>query len=204
MQIENLGFGARLALFFTLPWRLLFDGALAGRLLRACESGAFALPEPPKVEPAKVEPAKVEPAKVEPAKVEPPITAVTHAAPTAALQLLAILQREGRFIDFLQENIAGFSDADIGAAARVVHVGCKRALDQHLTLVPVRTETEGTPITLEIGYDAARNRVTGNVVGAPPFKGQLAHPGWEVSRIELPRLAEGHVAEVVAPAEVEI
>lgn len=201
MNIESLGFGARLAMFFTLPWRLLFDGALAGRLLRALSPDAFALPEPKAPEPA---PKAPEPKAPEPKAPEPPKPAVTHAAPTAALQLLAILQREGRFIDFLQEDIAGFSDADIGAAARVVHVGCKRALDQHLSLAPVRTETEGTPIVLEPGYDAARNRVTGNVVGAPPFKGRLAHPGWEVRSIDLPRLAEGHLAEVVAPAEVEI
>lgn len=196
MSTESLGFGARLAMFFSLPWRLLFDGALAGRLLRALSPDAFALPAPPVAPPTEAPPRPVPEVKPEPT--------VSLAEPTAALQLLAILQREGRFIDFLQEDIAGFGDADIGAAARVVHVGCKRALDQHLKLAPIRSEAEGAAVVLEPGFDAARNRVTGNVVGAPPFKGRLAHPGWEVVRIDLPRVAAGHTASVVAPAEVEL
>src|SRR5207253_6846543 len=36
----------------------------------------------------------------------------------AAVQLLAILQREGRLLDFLQEDVDGYADAQIGAAVR--------------------------------------------------------------------------------------
>jgi hypothetical protein len=123
---------------------------------------------------------------------------------TTALQLLAILQREGRFIDFLQEDTTQYSDADIGAAARVVHDGCRRGLKDYLVFEPVRAEAEGTPVVLEAGFDAMRTRITGNVMGAPPFKGRLAHHGWRVRDIKLPAMSAGHDPTVVAPAEVEL
>jgi hypothetical protein len=104
----------------------------------------------------------------------------------------------------LQEDVAGFPDADVGAAARVVHEGCRRALKDYVVLEPVRSEAEGAAITLERGFDAARNRVTGNVVGEPPFKGRLAHHGWLVRELKLPALQAGHDPKIVAPAEVEL
>ncbi len=122
----------------------------------------------------------------------------------SALQLLSLLQREGRFVDFLQEDVASFPDADVGAAARVVHEGCRRALKDYVVLEPVRSEAEGAAITLERGFDAARNRVTGNVVGEPPIKGRLAHHGWLVRELKLPALQAGHDPKIVAPAEVEL
>jgi len=121
-----------------------------------------------------------------------------------ALHLLAILQREGRLIDFLQENIAGFADADIGAAARAVHAGCKKALDTYLPLTPVRTEAEGSEVVVEA--DAARGSVTltGNLAGEAPFRGQLCHRGWKVTEVKLPEVAAGKDLSIVAPAEVEL
>lgn len=190
--MEPLGFGARLWLAIVLPFRVLLDGTLAARITSLDEA-------PPSLPPAKPEP---EPAlketKAEPVAVEP------ERDTTSALQLLAILQREGRFIDFLKEDVSGFSDADIGAAARVVHEGCTRGLKDVLTLEPVRTEEEGATIELPPGYDAARTRVTGNVVGEPPFTGTLAHHGWQVRTLELPELIAGHDPSIVAAAEVEV
>lgn len=124
--------------------------------------------------------------------------------PTTAMVLLSILQREGRLLDFLQEDVTEYPDADIGAAARVVHEGCRRGLKDYLVLEPVRNEGEGDVVVLERGFDAARTRVTGNVVGEPPFRGHLAHHGWQVSEIRLPEIVEGHDPRVVAPAEVEL
>lgn len=185
---DRLAIGARLWLAFLLPWKILFDAALAARV-KAAESGAT-----PRLGPAPAEaPAPVPTPEVEP---EPDLT--------PALQLLTILQREGRFVDFLQEDVASFSDAEIGAAARVVHEGCKRGLGEYLDLVPVRGEQEGDPVVLEPGYDAGQTRVTGNVVGEPPFRGQLAHHGWRVAKIRLPALTGGRDPHVVAPAEVEL
>lgn len=193
--MQPLSFGARLWLAILLPFRVLFDGDLAARI-----SGLDAPVElpPPRPEP-EPEP-KPEPAlkEVEPEPVAPePDT-------TAALQLLAILQREGRFIDFLQEDVGSFADAEVGAAARVVHEGCARGLKDVLTLEVVRDEAEGARVELAPGYDAARTRVTGNVVGEPPLSGTLAHHGWQVSRIQLPELIAGHDPSIVAPAEVEV
>ena len=132
--------------------------------------------------------------------------APTLRAPSAesALQLLSLFQREARLIDFAHENLGAYSDADIGAAARVVHEGCARVLREHFTIEPVRSEAEGARITLDEGFDAASVRLTGNVVGSAPFKGVLSHRGWRAAKVQLPQLAEQHDARVLAPAEVEL
>ena len=123
---------------------------------------------------------------------------------TAALQLLGLLQREARFIDFVEEDIKGYGDAEIGAAARVVHEGCRKVLREHFTFEPVRAEAEGSRLTLQPGFDAAAVRVTGNVVGQPPFTGTLGHRGWRATETRLPKLGQGHDATVLAQAEVEL
>lgn len=123
---------------------------------------------------------------------------------TAALQLLGLLQREARFIDFVEEDIAAYSDAEIGAAGRVVHEGCRKVLREHFEIAPVRSEAEGSRITLPAGFDATTVRLTGNVVGKAPFTGTLGHRGWRVTGSELPQLAPSHNAAVIAQAEVEL
>lgn len=138
-----------------------------------------------------------------------PVAPVAPATPkeadtTAALQLLSLLQREARLVDFVQEDIAAYSDAEIGAAARVVHEGCRKVLREHVSLAPVRAECEGSRLTLAAGFDAAAVRLTGNVVGQAPFTGTLAHRGWRATEVRLPQLAEGHDAHIVAQAEVEL
>ena len=122
----------------------------------------------------------------------------------AALQLLGLLQRDARFVDFVQEDVAPYSDADIGAAARVVHEGCRKVLREHFSIEPVRAEAEGSRVALAEGFDAASIRLTGNVVGKPPFSGSLSHRGWRVTDSRLPKLAQGHDASVIAQAEVEL
>ena len=139
------------------------------------------------------------------APVPPVVPATPKEADTAAaLQLLSLLQREARLVDFVQEDIAAYSDAEIGAAARVVHEGCRKVLREHVSLAPVRAESEGSRLTLAAGFDAAAVRLTGNVVGQAPFTGTLAHRGWRATEVRLPQLAEGHDAHIVAQAEVEL
>ena len=138
-----------------------------------------------------------------PAPVVAPVP-VKEAAPVAALQLLALLQREARLIDFTQESLNGYSDADIGGAARLVHEGCAKVLREHFSLVPVRTEEEGSRVTLNAGFDAHAIRLTGNLVGQAPFQGSLSHRGWRATEVRLPKLAAGHDATVLAQAEVEL
>ncbi|NKN33139.1 DUF2760 domain-containing protein [Marichromatium bheemlicum] len=122
----------------------------------------------------------------------------------AALQLLALLQREGRLVDFLQQDIEGSDDATLGAAARIVHQGCRRVLDAHLPLAPISQAPEGARITLEPGFDANRLRPSGALVGEPPFTGTLVHPGWEVRAIRLPTPTPGQDPRIIAAAEVEL
>ncbi len=121
----------------------------------------------------------------------------------SALQLLSILQREGRLIDFLQEDLSRYDDAQIGAAVRSIHEGCKRALETYVTLEPVYDVPEGSTVTVKPGFDARAVRLSGNIAGDPPFKGALRHRGWRVVKIDLPKLMQAQ-DRVVAPAEVEV
>lgn len=161
------------------------------------------LPQAPSAAPA---PAPAPAASAPAAAPVPPVVPATpkEADTAAALQLLSLLQREARLVDFVQEDIAAYSDAEIGAAARVVHEGCRKVLREHVTLAPVRAESEGSRLTLAAGFDAAAVRLTGNVVGQAPFTGTLAHRGWRATEVRLPQLAEGHDARIVAQAEVEL
>jgi hypothetical protein len=121
-----------------------------------------------------------------------------------ALALLALLQREGRFVDFVRDSVDGASDADIGAAAREVHRGCRKVLDQHLSFEPVMPGAEEEKVSVPKGFDPAEVRLIGEAKGEPPFRGTLRHHGWRVVDAKLPQLAEGVDRTVIAPAEVEL
>ena len=146
---------------------------------------------------------EVEVEKIVQAPIPEPIV-LKESTPDAALQLLSILQKEARFIDFIKEDISSYGDADIGVAARVVHEGCNKAVDEYFTLETVRSETEGSAVTLKKGFNASEVRLVGNVVGEAPFKGSLVHKGWQVTNMRLPKLTEGHDAKIIASAEVEL
>ena len=100
--------------------------------------------------------------------------------------------------------MSGFSDEDIGAAARVVHEGCKKALDEHFQIDPIHESEEGERVAVEEGFDAHAIRLTGNVVGDPPYEGELTHRGWRCAEVTLPKMSEKHDPKVLAPAEVEL
>lgn len=171
----------RLSLAFGAFFGVLGDAALAARF-EAVRQGPAAAPVTP----------------------PPPPPPLKVASPDAALQLLALLQRDARLIDFVGEELGAYDDAQIGAAARLVHEGCAKVLREHFTIVPVRSEAEGSRITLPAGFDSASVRLTGNVVGQAPFTGNLSHRGWRVTEVRLPQLAERHDARVLATAEVEL
>lgn len=169
-----------------------------------CRKKSASLQAPPTPEPVvKIVEKIVEVEKLVQAPTPEPVV-LKETTPDAALQLLGLLQKEARFIDFIKEDITAFSDADIGVAARVVHEGCNKAVNEHFTLAAVRSEQEGSKITLSEGFDAATIRLTGNIVGVAPFTGILVHKGWQVTSIRLPKLTLGHNAAIVAPAEVEL
>jgi hypothetical protein len=177
----QISFFPRIALAISAFFRVLFDGVFAFRVARL-ESGAE----------ERVKPAAEPAPKLREAQVD------------SALQLLGLLQREGRLLDFLQEDVSSYSDADVGAAARVVHDSVQKALLAHVTLTRVRSESEGSRVTLQKGFSASEVRLVGNVVGEAPFTGTLNHAGWRAVKIELPKLSEGHDVTILAPAEVEL
>jgi hypothetical protein len=190
----------RLVLAFSCFFRLLFGRKLHPDAAAYLPESAKALPEPPKPEPVVV---KVEAPKVEaPKPVDTKKVGEYHK--DGALALLALLQREGRLVDFLREGLEGHDDAAIGAAARDVHRGCKKALDEHFTLEPMMPGEEEARVTIPKGFDPAEIRLVGEARGEPPFKGTLRHHGWRATGAKLPGLAEGVDRSVIAPAEVEL
>jgi hypothetical protein len=155
-----------------------------------------------------------EPSAAESATSAKPQAAVARAKQPAAakaatrsdaLTFLAALQREARFVDFVQESLEGYSDAQVGAAARDVHRDCAALIHRVFALQPATPEEENAEIELPAGFDAGRWRLTGNVTGEPPFRGHLIHPGWEAAICELPTWrGSAASAKIVAPAEVEL
>ncbi|HZW32555.1 MAG TPA: DUF2760 domain-containing protein [Isosphaeraceae bacterium] len=136
------------------------------------------------------------------ARVEP----LFSRAPTGPdLRVLAVLQRDGRLVDFLEEDIDGYTDAQIGAAVRDIHRGCRKSLHDYLTIEPIIEAAEEQPVTVPVDFDPAAVRLVGNVNGAPPFRGTLKHHGWRVRSVHLPLLPVARDdSSVLSPAEVEI
>lgn len=161
----------------------------------------FGRPLPEQLVPKQLPPPPPEPEK-KPA--EKPKQSLAQQHKDGALALLALLQREGRFVDFVRDSVDGASDADIGAAAREVHRGCRKVLDQHLTFEPVMPGAEEEKVSVPKGFDPSEIRLIGEAKGEPPFRGTLRHHGWRVVDAKLPSLAEGVDRTVIAPAEVEL
>jgi hypothetical protein len=122
----------------------------------------------------------------------------------APLRLLALLQREGRLLDFLMEDISTYADADVGAAVRDIHRQCQAALMDHLVLQPVLPQPEQSTVEVPAGFDPGSVRLTGNVTGQPPFRGTVQHHGWRVKELKLTPPPEGQDEFILAPAEVEL
>jgi hypothetical protein len=176
----------RIGLAFRVFFRLLFNAALAERVRPLLIEAA---PSPvPSAAPSLPE----EKIKKKPARSE-------------ALNLLAMLQREARLVDFIQEPISGYSDEQIGAAVRDVHRDCAAALQRVFALKSVRDEPEGSSIELPAGFEAACYRLAGRVPEQPPYRGTLAHHGWQATQCVLPEwTGSDDAAMVVAPAVVEV
>lgn len=183
MDDAELPLATRLWFAWLCFFRIFFDSRFAARLWSAREASAL----PPAVAARPV--------------ASPP---APGADVTPALQLLSLFQREGRLIDFLQQDIASFPDADVGAAARVVHEGCRKALRSHARIAPVRAEAEGARVTLPAGFDAEEVKLVGDLKGSPPYAGVLRHRGWRAETLDLPQIVGKHDAHILAPAEVEI
>ena len=120
------------------------------------------------------------------------------------LHLFSSMQREGRLMDFLNEDLDGYDDAQIGSAVRSIHAGCRQVVQEYLNPEPVMDKHEGAVMEVPVDFDPGTIKLTGNVVGEPPFNGILRHKGWQVGKMNLPSLSGSQNAKIIAPAEVEI
>ena len=123
-----------------------------------------------------------------------------------ALSLLAVLQRDAHLLDFLKKPTVGFSDAEIGATARLVHREAGAVIERIFGIEPITKQVEGATVEVPTGYDPARLRIVGDFRGdAGPWRGILTHPGWKAVRADVPAwTSQGDAASVLAPVEVEI
>lgn len=177
---------AGFSLLILLLWAILTI-SFSGPAKRTTASGAPARKTELKPKPAKEPVSKPEPSK-----------------PDTALVFLSLLQKEGRFVDFLGEDLDRYADEQIGAAVRSVHQGCKKVVAGHLKLAPVLNAEEGSRVNVPEGFDPASIKLTGNVSGDPPFTGVLRHPGWQADKVSWPELSAGYDVNIIAPAEVEV
>jgi hypothetical protein len=153
----------------------------------------FGRPLPREVMPAPARAAAPAPVKTEP---QPPSSAY-------ALQLLAILQRDSRLLDFLMEDIASFEDDQVGAAVRSLHDQARDSLARYLSLQPVIDGVEGA-YTRPTVTDPAAIKFIGNVPATRPDGGTLRHKGWRAAKVDLPAVNPKQDATIIAPAEIEI
>jgi hypothetical protein len=165
----------RLLLLFKTEWRIVTDQAFANRV-----AGLFGAAAKEEKETKDKKPS-----------AEP-------------LRLLALLQREGRLVDFLLEDIQSYDDAQVGAAVRDIQQKCQAALREHVVMQPVISKAEGENVEIPAGYDPSAVRLTGNLTGKPPFRGVLRHHGWRVQKLSLTPPPSGQDEFIVSPAEVEL
>jgi hypothetical protein len=152
-------------------------------------------------------PKKSAPAPTAPEPIQLPAAEPPERKPDAdVVNFLSILQEKGRLVDFLMDDIARYSDAQVGAAGRVLHEGCRAALLEHFGIRPIRQESEGSKVTVPPRYAPDDYRLVGRISGEPPFTGTLVHHGWRAEWVKLPRLVTtgANRLPTIAPAEVEV
>jgi hypothetical protein len=161
--------------------------------LRRAQSGAISEPAPAAVSPPP------------PVTVQSPVPAIDQAE-AEVVAFFALLQEKGRLVDFLMEELTSYDDAQVGAAARVVHQGCRQVLREHFKIAAVSEAEEGSQVTVPTGYFGDEYRLIGKLSGEPPFTGKLLHKGWKTESVKLPRVVQTNDKRlpVIAPAEVEV
>jgi Domain of unknown function (DUF2760) len=184
------GFWERLPMAFRCFFSILFHGDIPNEILPKRVKPAGQVPQTPTAQTSVSRPKEME---------RPASEAFDR-----AVQMLALLQRDGRLIDFLAENISPYPDAQLGAAARTIHESCRKVLEHYVRLEPILNSEEDQPVTVRDGFDPAAIKLLGNVTGQPPIRGVLRHKGWQVKDVNLPPLPQGSGRMVIAPAEVEI
>jgi hypothetical protein len=184
------GFWERAAMAFRCFFSILFHGEIPQDIVERWVSPAGQLPQTPAPQ----------------ASVPRPKETERPASETfdRAVQMLALLQRDGRLIDFLVENISPYPDAQLGAAVRTIHESCRKVLEHYVKLEPILNSEENQPVIVQVGFDPASIKLLGNVTGTLPIRGVLRHKGWRVQEVNLPPLPQSSGRMVIAPAEVEL
>jgi len=124
--------------------------------------------------------------------------------PGVGLRLLATLQEEARLVDFVREDIDGYSDAEVGSAVRGIHSALRKAIDERLVLEPILPGEDGDTVEVPADFQPAMVRVTGKLAGKPPYRGVLRHGGWRARDVRLPAPSPGSDPTILMPAEVEV
>ena len=145
---------------------------------------------------------KEEVSKVDHFKKEIANLSGTQKESESVLVLLSLLQEEGRFIDFIMENISSFEDAHIGAVARVVHQGCRRVLNEYSSIQSICEEKEGDDVVFKNAVEMNKYRVNGEASDSYPCKAKLLHKGWKLVDLKLPELIG--IKRNISTPEVEI
>lgn len=140
---------------------------------------------------------------VAPVPIRPPAPTANQAE-AEIVAFFGLLQEKGRLVDFLMDDIAAYEDSEVGAAARVIHQGCRQVLQEYFKVSAISEAQEGTQITVPAGYSADEYRLVGKLIGEPPFTGTLLHKGWKTEFVKLPRIVNMERLPSIAPAEVEL
>jgi hypothetical protein len=152
---------------------------------------------------ASAQPVRTEPAAPAPVPIQPPAPAANRAE-AEIIAFFALLQEKGRLVDFLMEDVTAYEDSEVGAAARVIHQGCRQVLQEYFKISAISEAQEGSQVTLPSGYPADQYRLVGKINGQPPFAGTLLHKGWKTDFVKLPRIVSSDRLPPIAPAEVEL
>ena len=186
-----MNFSTRLSSAFRCFFSLLFHGEIPQDVLQDLTGSTAELAPPPAT-------------RTSPAPVKAGGDTSDPEALDRAVQMLALLQRDGRLVDFLEEDVSSYPDGQLGAAVRSIHAACRQVLERYIKLEPVLSSEEDHPVTVPPGFDSAAIKLVGNVSGEPPIRGLLRHRGWRVAAVTLPSLPQGSGRAIVAPAEVEV
>ena len=134
----------------------------------------------------------------------PPPEEAFQASAQPAVQMLALLQKEGRLLDFLQEDIGGFSDEEVGVAVREIHAGCRKVLDERIEMQRIVEKPEGDTAEIPADFDASAIELVGKIPESGPYKGVVRSRGWRIAKLNLPTVAPDADPSVAARAEIEL